>query len=495
MSSTSASRCATAATSLSNPDLIEFEWYYKPDTAGFDPTDLPVVESRRHHYRPARLDSPLRSRPRHQRHHPRRRRAGRRPHVGRQLVHLPLPGLRHRPSSGEPLDGLGRRSAGGATTRAALAEGWVKRVVRGLNPFDARTKDFHSAAVNTFASMLIQAGERYEGDIAFNPSADAINSVGLIEAYATVLNRGKGLSIDGVPPVNFDPANNALLLAASRVSDLYVLLGNEAVADAQDPTIGFSTTGQGGVSQSVYGSLATSIFAFQNQLDSLLEEELALLRGRDDSAAGVGAAPVYNRLLWNFTLGEGEVAYQQAYNISDQNKDGFLDEKDARILYPQGHGDAWGHYLTATTTYYDLLRHPQFTWTPRPESVLVAGTAVQVDFLDERKFARAASAKAKVGAQLVDLTYRLNYVDDPDGQWQGYQDTYRSRAWGVTEWARRAGQGAYFDWLVANAVLLTSDPNPDHTGIQKIDRTTVGELTEIPPQYDELQRRVDEADA
>ena len=478
-----------------NPDLIEFEWYYKPDTAGFDPTDLPVVGPdgtitdprgwiRHSEVGPGINDITIGD--------------------GGQAGVLTLGdnwficryrgyAIDLRPASlwtvwvGDP--------AGGATTRAALAEGWVKRVVRGLNPFDARTKDFHSAAVNTFASMLIQAGERYEGDIAFNPSADAINSVGLIEAYATVLNRGKGLSIDGVPPVNFDPANNALLLAASRVSDLYVLLGNEAVADAQDPTIGFSTTGQGGVSQSVYGSLATSIFAFQNQLDSLLEEELALLRGRDDSAAGVGAAPVYNRLLWNFTLGEGEVAYQQAYNISDQNKDGFLDEKDARILYPQGHGDAWGHYLTATTTYYDLLRHPQFTWTPRPESVLVAGTAVQVDFLDERKFARAASAKAKVGAQLVDLTYRLNYVDDPDGQWQGYQDTYRSRAWGVTEWARRAGQGAYFDWLVANAVLPASDPNPDHTGIQKIDRTTVGELTEIPPQYDELQRRVDEADA
>jgi hypothetical protein len=52
---------------------------------------------------------------------------------------------------------------------------------------------------------------------------------------------------------------------------------------------------------------ASSIFAFQNQLDSLLEEELALLRGRDgpygtDNSSGtrVDVAPVYNRLYWNF---------------------------------------------------------------------------------------------------------------------------------------------------------------------------------------------------
>ena len=120
-----------------------------------------------------------------------------------------------------------------------------------------------------------------------------------------------------------------------------------------------------GTSSLEYGALAPSIFAFQNQLDSLLSEELSLLRGRDDTAAGVAARPIYNRMFWNFTLGEGEVAYQQTYNISDQDFDGDVDEFDARILYPQGHGDAWGHYLTALTTYYDLLRNTNFTWVPR----------------------------------------------------------------------------------------------------------------------------------
>ncbi|MCX6906261.1 MAG: LamG domain-containing protein, partial [Verrucomicrobia bacterium] len=383
--------------------------------------------------------------------------------------------------------------------RAVLAEGWVKRVIRGLNPFDARTRDFHSSPADTYASMLVQAGTRYEGPIAFNPSADAINQVGLIEAYQTVLERAKGLSIDGAPPVDDAAANGALLLAATKISDLYMVLGNEAYADAQDPTIGF------GSDSTEYGSLSSSIFAFENQLDSLLEEELVLLRGRDKSAAGVAAAPVYNRLFWNFTLGEGKIAYKQVYNITDVNGDGFIDDKDARVLYPQGHGDAWGHYLTAITQHYKLLRHPYFTWVPRSEFVSVAGVAVKVDFLDERKFAATASAKAKVGLEIVDHTYRLAYVDNPAGQWQGYQDTVvdttttdpvgTPRAWGVTEWARRASVGAYFDWVMANSILPSTDPNPAHTGIDKIDRHTVGELADIPPQSDEIQNRLDEADA
>ncbi len=372
--------------------------------------------------------------------------------------------------------------------RAQLAPGWVKRVVSGLNPFESRVRDFHSAPTNTYASMLVQLGERYEGDIAFNPTADNLNRIGLIEAYETVLRRAINLSIGGTPPVNYAPANNALLLVASRISDFYSLLGNEAWADAQDPMIGFGTK------SGAFGTLAPTIFAFQNQLDSLLEEELVLLRGRDDSQGPTKARPVYNRLFWNFTTGEGEVAYSQVYNVSDQNSDGFINEFDGRILFPQGHGDAWGHYLTGLTTYYKLLRHPFFTWIARPEAVLVAGAPVQVDFLDERKFATIAAAKARAGAEIVDLTYRTEYVNDPGGQWQGYKDTDTDRAWGLSGWARRAGQGAYFDWVVANSVLPSEDTNPEHKGIQKIDRITVVELDEIVGHYGDIQAQIDKAD-
>ncbi len=372
--------------------------------------------------------------------------------------------------------------------RAQLAEGWIKRVVRALNPFEARVQDFHAAETNTYSSMLVQLGERYEGDIAFNPDADNLNSIGLIEAYTTVLNRGKNLSVDGTPPIDYAPANQALLLVAARIADFYTLLGNEAYADAQDPMIGFGTGGE------VYGTLAPTIFAFQNQLDSLLSEELGLLRGRDETNTNTSARPVYNRLYWNFTSGDGEFAYALAYNITDQNLDGNINEFDARVLFPQGHGDAWGHYLTAMTTYYGLLRHPFYTWLPRPEAVSVAGVPIQVDFLDERKFAKVAAMKARAGAEIVNLTYRSAYVEDPAGQWQGYKDTNGDRAWGLSEWSKRAGQGAYFDWVVGNSILPAEDPNPEHVGIQKVDRESIQELFEIVTQAQSVQMKVDEAD-
>jgi len=97
----------------------------------------------------------------------------------------------------------------------------------------------------------------------------------LIEIYETILNRGKNLSINA--GYNYAPANKALLLAAGYLSDLYSLVANDALADAANPTIGIGT------SDKTYGNIATALFAFKGQEPSLLEEEQALLRGRDDS--------------------------------------------------------------------------------------------------------------------------------------------------------------------------------------------------------------------
>jgi hypothetical protein len=175
-------------------------------------------------------------------------------------------------------------------------------------------------------------------------------------------------------------------------------------------------------------------------------------------------------------LADGEVAYKENYNITDQATDldgdgvpdapnGTVDEKDAMVLYPQGHGDSWGHYLTASKCYYELLRHPSFTWIPQTEAILVGQVPVHVDYRDERQFAAAAAAKARTGAEIVNLTYRRHYVENPDGQWQGYKDSDGARAWGVDGWARRAGQGALFDWIAGNAVLPPEDA--EHEGIAK----------------------------
>ena len=101
-------------------------------------------------------------------------------------------------------------------TRPALVEGWIKRVLAAINPFNQRMTDLYNNAVNTDVSLLTQAGTRWEGDIAL--TLDAINDYGLIEIYETVLKRGKGISIGS--GYDYGPANDALLLAAGYLSDL-----------------------------------------------------------------------------------------------------------------------------------------------------------------------------------------------------------------------------------------------------------------------------------
>lgn len=383
------------------------------------------------------------------------------------------------------------------------APGWIKRAIGDIDPFTQKASgggiqgaedsffSYDDKEVDTVVSMISQAGPMWEGSVPMN--CLNLDNFGLIEIYETIFNRGKDLSINGLPPVNFPPANSALLLVTSRISDLYMLLGNESYADASDPTIAFGTDdGQ-------YGSEASSIHCFMNQTSSLLEEELALLRGRDDSASpDVHESPVYNRLYWNFTqdITGGELAYALNYNIQDENGDaaGHINEADAQKNYPQGHGDAWGHYLSAIKNYYSLLTHPNYDWNVRSEHVSLGTQDIEVDYLDERKFANAAASKARVGAEIVNMTYRLRYVENPDGQWQGYKDTDTDQAWGFSEWASRAGLGAYIDWVVGNAILPAKDENPDHSGIQKIDRTTVLELRDIANRFVEIQSQVDSAD-
>jgi hypothetical protein len=113
------------------------------------------------------------------------------------------------------------------------------------------------------------------------------------------------LSINGNPPINFGGANDALLLAAGYLSDLYVILGNEAFADAANPTIAFNLDS----TPQSFGDVATSLFAFKGQEATVLGEELGLLRGRDDFLApGTRTGPVYNRLVWNYTRGIASVS-------------------------------------------------------------------------------------------------------------------------------------------------------------------------------------------
>lgn len=393
----------------------------------------------------------------------------------------------------------GDPSAKPSEVRGQLAEGWIKRVVGALNPYDARVDDFVAAPVNSNVDMIRQAGPRYEGPIAMNADPEYLNKVGLIEAYQTVLERGRALSIDS--GINDQGANAALLNVTTRIAELYMLLANEAYNDALDPVVGLGT-------DSTLGLRAPAVYAFANQFRAdrfgLIDEELALLRGRDETLGGVAAGPTYNRLTWNFTNGLGEMAYVTNYNVKDVNLDGFLNEADAAIMYPQGHGDAYGHFLTAETQYYQLLRHPDYTWVPRAEPVAVAGAPLVVDYYDEQRFAAAAAARARMAAEIVNLTYRKNYAEPTV---QPYLDTHTDpsddcdtnaapgcnrRAWGVADWAGRAAQGAYLDWLVANAILPPEDDR--YTDLRKIDRTTVGDVAAIAEQLTAVQAQLDHAD-
>jgi hypothetical protein len=390
-----------------------------------------------------------------------------------------------------PLDQTGPTGDGWSEwTGPMLAEGWIKRALNGINPFEQRIKNLELTKVNTTVSMIAQAGARYVGDVALN--LDNIYNYGLIEIYETLLRRGENMTIRA--GYSYHPANDALLLAAGRIHDLYMILGNEAYGDAMDPTIAYGTS-----DRFVYGSEAASIFCFMNQVATLLDEELALLRGRDNSLApDVHIYPVYNRLYWNFTKGMsgGEAAYALNYNIPNANGDvsGVINEADAKQLYPQGHGDAWGHYLSAIKGYYRLLANSNFTWSPRIEGKVVGGVTLNVDYFDERKLAEAAAAKARVGADIVELVHRSQYRELRQGVWPGFRDSDTNRAWGLGEWACRAGQGAYFDWAVANSLLPDQDYDPTHTGIQKVDRTTVPELKEIATSLDMIQLKADNAD-
>jgi len=343
-----------------------------------------------------------------------------------------------------------------AFTGFALAEGWVQRLLNNLNPFEQRMRDLYNNAVDTQISMISQAGPPYAGDVALNP--DNVNNVGLIQMYQTILNRAR--TVVDLAGLNDADANQQLLLAASRLNDLYMLLGNEAYADAADPTIGFGSSmalNNTAVLPVDYGAYAPAIFCFQNQVGSLLEEELALLRGRGNPglAPGMNVAPVYNRLYWNFTKGEnaGEVAYAVNYDITGHTNP-VIDQGTAAARFPQGHGDAWGYYLDALGVYYSLLRHPTFDWgQPSISPMLLGDATIDVDYYDEKKFAESGAALARAGVDIVQGTYRQSYTEGAGDLFPGYQDSNTNRGWGVGQWAARAGVGALCNWMLGNSLL------------------------------------------
>ena len=361
-----------------------------------------------------------------------------------------------------------------------LVMGWVKRVLDQINPYEARfSATFNGDAPATYSSMLQQAGGPYVGPVAFNADKNNLENVGLIQLYETVLQRAKDLTQGTDADAGTD---QALLLAATRLTSLYGLLGNEAWADAQTVIVPQSPD--------LNDDAASALFAFKNEVATPLDEQLALLRGTDF----LKAYPSFNRLFWNYLKADGEAAYNAVYNVHDVNNDGLIDESDAARLYPMGHGDAWGHYLSAVKMHYDLLRRPGFTWQARAEYYSLLGNVLPVDYLDEKTFATLAAARARAGVSIIKATYAQSYSADPAAQWQGYTDAADpARAWGVSEWTRRTGQGAWFDWLAANAMTPVRGTNTLE-GLDRIDRAAnQAEVASLAGAIVELQQQLDNA--
>lgn len=387
----------------------------------------------------------------------------------------------------------------------ALAEGWIQRVLNNVTPFNQRMTDLMENPAETAVSMLQQAGAPFDGDVALNQ--DNVASVGLIQLYETLLNKAESMSL--MLGINNGAANKQLLLAAERLGDLYKVLGDEAYSDAKNPTIGFGSNVlfPGVQSTAVdFGSLSSSLFCFDNQVSSLLDEELALLRGRTgQNPWATRSGPYYNRLIWNFTKGitAGEVAYAVNYGIGG-TETVALGEEQAAALYPQGHGDAYGHYLSALKGWYRLLRNPYFSWgVPSQTEMVVADATVNVDYYEEAKFAEAAADLARTAADVTDLSARKSWRDGGTSG-AGYLDEVPDRGFGFGEWACRGAYGALVNWATANSLLpvdaTTLDPDEFNAlfsdpGLTRIDRGTVDELDDICTAAAQIQSAVDRADA
>ena len=383
----------------------------------------------------------------------------------------------------------------------ALAEGWVQRVLNNVTPFNQRMTDLYENKAETSVSMIQQAGAPFTGDVALNQ--DNLTSVGLIQLYETILNKAESMSL--LLGINDAGANQQLLLAVERLGDLYKVLGDEAYSDAKNPTIGFGER-MAFMDQIDFASEASSLFCFDNQVNSLLDEELCLLRGRSGaSAPTTRMGPYYNRLLWNFTKGitAGEVAYAVNYNVSGTETVALSEEQAVRT-YPQGHGDAYGHYLSALKGWYRLLRNPYFSWgRPAQGEMNVADSAINVDYYEEAKFAEAAADLAKTAADVVDLSARKAWRDNgKDGS--GYLDANPTNAFGYGEWATRGGYGAFVNWAAANSILpedgslATARPQSasyQDKGLMRIDRGTVSELADLCENAGRIQSALDRLDA
>lgn len=308
-----------------------------------------------------------------------------------------------------------------------------------------------------------------------------IETGGCFDEVPSVVAADKFLQSIGFPVVN-------------ELHSFEMLLGNEAYADAQDATIGMD-----GIPAESLGDE----FAFRGTpgIHDLLDEELALLRGRDlpgtpqdwlgetiyyPEIIGPGDAKrrvaVYNRLPPNASSSSG-VAYRSNYRVADNY--------EAAGKFPQGHGDAYGYYLTALKTGLDFLREGPANWPAEHLSRLGAillDTTVGQELI--RHLAESSAARARTALQVVDLLHRRDYHEGTSspGTSDLFFDADPARAWSMGDWARRGALGAFLDWASVSH-LAPEDPESE------VERSKLLELDELASAAGGFQQKLDTAGA
>jgi uncharacterized membrane protein len=370
---------------------------------------------------------------------------------------------------------------------------YLNTVLKGSKYFKSLREDVG------YGQMLPYYGLPWKPETSRVPSIDAEQPAEFLRAVQSLGG------CPGVGAVNTEMLATRFLegVAFPAVEELHafeMLLGNEALADALDPTIGLDGIDPDDISD---------VFAFKGVpgIQDLLDEELALLRGRELPGAPADwlneaiyypsyanpdpnappdkttrRAAVYNRLPPN-GAGANAAAYLANYGAGGNY--------DAAGKFPQGHGDAYGHYLSAIKAGIELLRDgPDGLPPEHSEKVVDAVAESDVGLTVVRNLAEAAVARAQSAAQVVELLFRRDYRENPADPRaiEIFRDPVSQRAWSMSEWARRGAIGAYLDWAVASHWAPTDDLRP-------VQRANLVELEELSGVMASFQERLDTAGA
>jgi uncharacterized membrane protein len=376
--------------------------------------------------------------------------------------------------------------------RSGIADELEQRVVGGgSQAFAQGSGDFYANREvfaeedSPYGTMIARYGKPWKPGADRIPSQEDSEPAEFLRAVLSITTCSEGFLLDEAAAERF--LTNIAFPALKEIHSFEMLLGNEAFSDALDPTW---IDLEGNPPDDL-----TDEFAFKGAdgIEDLLDEELALARGRelpgspadwvDDSEyypdfSGRRAA-VYNRLEPNANGTDG-LAYRSNYLVADNF--------EAAAKFPQGHGDAYGYHLTALKAGIGFLRDGPGDWPEQFRGRIAAAASSDSGLEVVRDIAEAGAARAQSAHLVTELLYRRDYREDPEDPRavRLFVDSDPERAWSMGEWARRGAAGAYLDWALVAHRAPTDEARP-------VRRDSLGELDELAGAVSGLQERLDTA--